>query len=274
MVIQAEDQIVLNAQDIRLRLPADARNAVASLDVFAEVDSTNDWLAKHDTAAKRLWRVAVADVQTQGRGRGGNRWELPAGAGICLSMSCERPANRPNIAPLTLVIGHIICEALRGCGVTEAQVKWPNDIIAGDRKVAGILTELPRANHLVIGVGMNVKLPADFAVVREPGTLAPGDLVSAGLQSEFEDRNLLAAALISTVQTACHVFANRDLDDVLATWAESDYLAGKRVRCTGVDASVEGEVTGIAADGTLQVKVARGDTRSIASGSIYLAEAP
>ncbi len=261
----------LEADKIRAALAGSEIASLVTLDVFTEIDSTNSWLATQSLPAAGHTHVAVADIQTQGRGRGGRRWELPAGAGLCLSVLRQPPSGQASLAPLSLIVGMTICQFLKTQGVASAQVKWPNDLVANERKIAGILTELPAADRLIVGVGLNVALPDDFRVQRDPGALPAGDLASAGLAPAAHDRNHLAAGLIESLIAACDAFQSEETATLLQHWDQADYLKNKSVRCGDQGATVSGTARGVAADGALRVETDGGKIAPVTSGSVTLA---
>jgi BirA family biotin operon repressor/biotin-[acetyl-CoA-carboxylase] ligase len=103
--------------------------------------------------------AAVADEQTEGRGRLGRRWHAPAGTSILCSILL-RPAVSPERLPqLTLVGARACADAIQTMTRLEPTVKEPNDVLISGRKVAGILGET-RDGHVVLGIGINVNVPA------------------------------------------------------------------------------------------------------------------
>ena len=126
---------------------------------FETIDSTNDY-AKTIASESQEGTIIISEEQTKGRGRLGRQWHSKVSEGIWMSFILK-----PNILPykapfITLIAGASIVSALNKLGV-NISIKWPNDIIINDKKVAGILTELSaeieRINHIVLGVGINVK---------------------------------------------------------------------------------------------------------------------
>jgi BirA family biotin operon repressor/biotin-[acetyl-CoA-carboxylase] ligase len=130
---------------------------------YSEVTSTNDLAARLADAGAAAGTTIVADAQTAGRGRLGRVWASPAGAGLYTSIVL-RPA--PHVTPLlTLAAGVAIADGVQRATGLVTQVKWPNDIYVGGRKLAGILAEAGSAAngipHVVVGFGINV-LPAAY----------------------------------------------------------------------------------------------------------------
>lgn len=144
---------------------------------LAEVDSTNAELrrrAERDPLGPGT--VVVAASQTAGRGRLGRSWYSPPGLGLYLSVLL-RPEGAPDLAPrLTLVGALAVCTTCRDLHGVDAGIKWPNDVLAAGRKIAGILAEAravgARAGDLVLGVGVNANhTPKDFPeALRERAT--------------------------------------------------------------------------------------------------------
>ena len=115
--------------------------------------------------------VAVTDEQTEGRGRLGRRWHARHGTSILCSVALDPPVEPPRLPELSLVAGRACAEAIGGVTGLDPQLKFPNDILVGGRKVAGILAEA-REGHVVLGIGINVnasrhELPDD---VQTPAT--------------------------------------------------------------------------------------------------------
>ena len=126
---------------------------------FETIDSTNNY-AKKIALEELDGTVIISEEQTKGRGRVGRQWRSKSGEGIWMSIILK-PDMIPQKAPfITLIAGASIVKALNKLGV-ETFIKWPNDIIINNKKVAGILTELStevdKINYIVLGIGINVK---------------------------------------------------------------------------------------------------------------------
>src|SRR3954463_2455586 len=129
----------------------------------ARCGSTNSVLLKERDLAVPV--LLVADEQTAGRGRRGRRWRSPPGSGITFSLA--RRIRRPTreLAALSLVAGVAVTRALRLAGVARAELKWPNDLLAGGAKLGGILVETRvsgREALAVFGIGINLRGGADL----------------------------------------------------------------------------------------------------------------
>ncbi|MDX6504723.1 MAG: BirA family transcriptional regulator [Gaiellaceae bacterium] len=129
--------------------------------------------------------VAVADEQTQGRGRMGRMWVAPPGTSLLLSVRL-RPEVAPERLPtLTVVAADAVCEVVAGLGL-EASVKAPNDVLVADRKVAGVLAEAS-AGRVTLGIGLNVSQRLDELPERPvfPATSLELELGSAPERSDL-----------------------------------------------------------------------------------------
>src|SRR6266568_1323624 len=151
------------ADGVREALRARGLDWPAPIEHHARLGSTSDLLKEKAREGAPEWAAVLADEQTGGRGRQGRAWASPPG-GLYLSVLL-----RPRFAPASLIplaAGVAVVEALGEHGVT-AELKWPNDVLAGGRKLAGILAEASSSSSglewVVLGVGMNLLAPAEAA---------------------------------------------------------------------------------------------------------------
>jgi len=127
---------------------------------FKAVKSTNDLAAEMAESGQPEGTIVVADQQTKGRGRLGRQWHSPEGTGIYLSIILK-PDFVTEMAPAVSIMTAVaLADTLVKYNPGEVRIKWPNDVLIGGRKVAGILTELSaereKINYIIIGVGINV----------------------------------------------------------------------------------------------------------------------
>ncbi len=232
-------------------------------------DSTNADLldAASREGGARPWTVLVAGHQRRGRGRMGRTWEAPPGMALLVSILVPSPDD-PSLAPLASFAAAVaLCEALGGaCGVA-ARCKWPNDVLIGERKVAGILAEgrveAGRTNALVVGCGVNVlQRAADLPAEARAG--ATSVLIERGtpdLPSLLEQYLRRLRALAPGPARPFDV-------DVLAPYRGLCSTIGRRVRATtSTGEDVEGEAIGIGPAGQLEVE-SHGGVRSVTFGDV------
>jgi BirA family biotin operon repressor/biotin-[acetyl-CoA-carboxylase] ligase len=203
--------------------------------------------------------VAVCDEQTGGRGRLGRRWEAPPGTALLCSILL-RPADDRNIPELSLVAAVGVAETIEETTDLEAGIKWPNDVLLADQKVAGILAE-GRGQAVVLGIGLNVNQSRAQLPVR-PLYPAASLLLCDGRR---RDRAPLLALLLHRLELAYERWAADCLDTLLPALARRDVLRGRRVEVGGV----QGTAAGITASGELVLET-DGGRQQVASGEVTL----
>jgi BirA family biotin operon repressor/biotin-[acetyl-CoA-carboxylase] ligase len=136
--------------------------------------------------------VAVADEQTEGRGRLGRTWHAPAGTSVLFSIVLRPPVETARLPELSLVAGRAVAAAIAGTTGLEPTLKFPNDVLVGGRKVAGILAEASEG-RVVLGIGVNVGQTADEL---PSGTPTPPTSLRLEAGSAPARAELLAAILL------------------------------------------------------------------------------
>jgi BirA family biotin operon repressor/biotin-[acetyl-CoA-carboxylase] ligase len=233
------------------------------LHAYEEIGSTSDRAKELADDGAEHGEVVIAEAQTAGRGRRGRAWTSPPGRNLALSVIL-RPDLPPARAPeLTLVASIAVCDALRQAGV-DAGIKWPNDVLAGGKKIAGILTELAaepdRVHWVVIGVGVNVNTRAeDFpeelrgeatSILLERGGAAP--------------RALFAAACLTGLEEWLDRHAEEGFGAIRAAWRERSVTLGRQVSVRADGREVVGTAVDLDEDGALLVRDAAGLQRILA----------
>ncbi|KOR42413.1 biotin--protein ligase [Xanthomonas oryzae] len=247
---------LLDAARIRAGMAPDAAAGLAALDVAWTLESTNTTLLAQPAPEQGV-AVLLAERQTGGRGRRGRQWTSPLGAHIYLSASRRFSGGLGQLAGLSLAVGVAVAEALRGCGFADVGLKWPNDLLARERKLGGLLIEgggeMAGNARAVIGLGLNVHMPAAAAAsIDQPwvdlDTLA-GRLVS---------RDQVVAAVLSGLLPALDLFEAQGLVPFLGRYADLDVLSRRAVQVEEAGTRHRGVALGLAADGALRVQL--GDT--------------
>jgi BirA family transcriptional regulator, biotin operon repressor / biotin---[acetyl-CoA-carboxylase] ligase len=260
----------LDAAKIRERLARDVREHVGDIAAVWATTSTNAVLLGRANPAGGTAEVLLAEFQTAGRGRRGRAWLAPPGGAICLSLSWTFREVPQDLGALGLVIGVCALRALRECGVAGTSLKWPNDLLVGDRKLGGVLIEL-RAESAgpacaVIGVGLNVALGAALLKRIEDSGTAATDLASA--RASLPVRNAVAAALVNACVRGLLEFERQGLKPFIEEWRAADALRGRPVTVAGADGGMaRGRACGIDLHGALMVETPRGVQRFI-SGDV------
>jgi BirA family biotin operon repressor/biotin-[acetyl-CoA-carboxylase] ligase len=226
------------------------RWGVPQCGVFRTLSSSLD--AIHDVAAQGApaGTVVVVEEQTAGRGRDGRTWRSPAG-GVWLGMLLRPPV--PVLGALSLRVGLVLADVvddLVGPGRPRAQLKWPNDVLVDDRKIAGILCEGrwqgEALQWLGVGVGVNVAnaIPEDLAA----RAIALNELLPDVRRIDVLDRLVPALVPLTThhaplTESECTAFARRD------------WLRGRQLRTP-----ISGRAAGVRPDGALLVDTGAGTT--------------
>ena len=177
-----------------------------------------------------------------------------------LSVSWRFSPHLDGLSGLSLAAGVALAEALAAGGFGGVMLKWPNDLVVDDRKLAGILVEVSRLGSgsaaCVIGVGFNLDLvPADSGRIDQPWTDFAGEF------GRVPARSTLASQTANALLDACARFRDRGLEPFAARWRERDALRGRSVRVFSRGAPIDGTARGIDAGGALLVEHSAGVIR-------------
>lgn len=219
-----------------------------------ELDSTQDALARLLPDAPDL-AVVLAEHQTLGRGRRSHGWLSPPGLGITLSCLKHFAGGPAVLSGLSVAMGVCVVQALASAGVPGLQLKWPNDVVTDQGKLAGILIEVSGEydgpSVVRVGVGLNVRLsPAVHGTLDQPVT----DLATlcGGTPPE---RNDLAACVIEHLRIGLLRFEQEGLTPFAQDFAQMDWLAGKPLSVRGPHGMQSGIGRGLDAGGALRVEI-------------------
>jgi BirA family transcriptional regulator, biotin operon repressor / biotin---[acetyl-CoA-carboxylase] ligase len=247
----------------RPSLDAEALGALAPdlvVELHETATSTNAVAAERARAGAPDGLVVVAEHQTAGRGRLDRAWETPARAAAIFSVVLRPTVPAADWPWLPLLTGHTVAKVLRASGYAAAGVKWPNDVLIGDRKVAGILVErveAPDGPAAVVGVGLNVSLTEDELPVPTATSLV--------LESDAEpDRTAVLVELLRSLREAYDAWQAGGGDAVRhlrASYAAGCVTVGRDVRVELPGGEVlRGRATGVDPSGRLVVLGPGGET--------------
>ena len=251
-----------------------SKAALFDLEVLDTVESTNRTLMHRAALDAPHASCVVADLQTQGRGRRGRTWHGALGGSLTFSLLWRFQQGAGFLSGLSLAVGVALMRALKAYGVEDAGLKWPNDVLHNYRKLAGVLIELQGDMHgptaAVIGIGLNVKLPA---AVRDRIDQAAVDLFSIGGASLL-GRNQLLAHILVHMADVLQEFESEGFSGLREEWVGYHAYHGRNVRMMLPGGTYEeGCVSGVAEDGSLLLATPAG-TKRFASGEIGLRPAP
>ncbi len=231
---------------------------------YADVTSTNDVAMGFAERGVQEGCVVVADAQSAGRGRHGRTWVSPPGAGLYVSVVL-RP--QPRVIPLlTLAAGVALADGIGDATGLAVQLKWPNDVYVGGRKLAGILAEAGVSSaaepYVVLGFGINV-LPAAY----------PADVAGRATSLEAElgrpaDRGLVLASCLAALASRYQMLRDGERSAVIADWrTRARPLLGRAVEWDATEGVRRGVAEDVDDRGALLVRTPDGPAR-IVSGEV------
>jgi BirA family biotin operon repressor/biotin-[acetyl-CoA-carboxylase] ligase len=218
---------------------------------FESIDSTNTYLLGEARGGAAEGVVVVADHQTAGRGRLGRTWTAPPGSALLVSVLL-RPADlhsdRRHL--ITAAVALAAARACRAVAAISPLIKWPNDLLAGDRKLAGILAEAER-DAVVVGMGMNV------------ASAPPEGVALEALAGRPVDRGDLLVALLEGLEELY-----RDLPAVVDLYREACSTIGRQVRVELPSGPLVGQAQGVDDRGHLVVRTSAGEVVVVSAGDV------
>lgn len=231
--------------------------------ILHETESTNDLALSNASTDAKTGIVWVARSQTHGRGRRGNRWLAEPGSALLCSTLLRWPGPPANLAGFALAAGLSVREVASQHTAAAVCVKWPNDVLASDRKLAGILVEARKVNEshaVVIGIGLNV-LAESFP---DGAPRATSLALERGRDLEFE---LILAELLGALELRTRALLTQGIAPLAEEANRFDALMGRALRVENEGASVEGIGRGFSTDGLLLLEV-DGRTMTITAGHV------
>jgi BirA family biotin operon repressor/biotin-[acetyl-CoA-carboxylase] ligase len=262
--LSAPDQLSPGSIAAGLQTTVVGREIIA----FPEVGSTNTEAFRLAESGALEGTVVLAELQNRGKGRLGRKWESPGGVNIYCSVIL-RPAILPVATPqLTFVSSLAVCRAIETVPGLSPLIKWPNDILLGGRKVAGLLNELSaetdRVNFLVLGIGLNVNMaerqfPPDL---RHPATSLA---IEAGHHISRLD---ILRALLTELDGLYARYLQEGFSPLKSEWEKRSSLCGRRVRVSSLGDDSEGVAVGIDDDGALLVRNDNGGVNRVLAGDV------
>lgn len=251
---------LLDAEAIRAALSTSTADELTALETAWSLDSTNAELLRREPPGHGV-AVLLAERQTAGRGRRGRAWASPLASNLYLSLSRRYTGGLARLGGLSLAAGVAVAEALQALGVSDAGLKWPNDIVVGARKLGGLLVEgsgePAGAARAVVGLGLNVRMPAAAA-----GAIDQPWVDLAALLPDPPQRSALSAHLLDHLLPALTLFDQEGLAPFLPRYAAHDALRGRAIAVLAGDGgSHAGTALGVADDGALRVATDDGERR-------------
>ncbi len=258
---------LLHADDLLARL-GEARIIGRDIRVFKETTSSNDVVEKLARDGAKEGAVVFAESQTRGRGRLGRQWVSPSQKGLWFSLLL-RPKLRPQQATwITIASAVALRRAIHEfCGLSS-EIKWPNDLLVGGRKLAGILTELraelDQVQYIVLGIGVDVNLlHSEFpAALRSKATSIRAEL------GRPVSRAGLAVAILRELDRDYQRICEDNLRGLADEWVEHCATIGKDVTVHSGERTITGRAESLNRDGALLVRTDHGRIEQVTGGEV------
>src|SRR3989338_996121 len=231
---------------------------------FNTVGSTMDEAFRLGMEGAPEGTVVCAETQTQGRGRLGRVWSSPKAKGIYCSLILRPRLPPGQLSQLTLTAAVALAEALRDAAGIEPAIKWPNDILIGGKKLAGILTELraetDQVKFVVVGMGINVNTSAS--------QLVDGASSLRAETGRVLNRVVVLQHILRSFEAWYAVLGRGRFDLVIKAWKARSATLKKRVRVTSPGGMVEGLAVDLDTDGALLVRQDSGVIVKLTAGDL------
>lgn len=239
------------------------------LEVHDHLESTNTYLMKKISNGQAHATCVAANLQTKGRGRRGRNWQAGLGASLTFSLLWRFQCGASALSGLSLAVGVALIRSLHSLGIAQAQLKWPNDVLIGREKLAGILIELQGdmegPSTAVIGVGINLNLPASIKQQIDQPAIDLNTVTAQAINP-----NELLGSLLKHLAEVLSDFEQYGFANVRDEWIKHHAYHQQAVKMLHPDGrETIGTVVNVAEDGILLVKTALGEQR-FSSGEISL----
>jgi BirA family biotin operon repressor/biotin-[acetyl-CoA-carboxylase] ligase len=238
------------------------------LTVLWDVDSTNRYLMNRVSSGCAPGSTCLAEMQTAGRGRRGREWVSPLGGNIYLSQLWKFNSGPAALSGLSLAAAIAVVRVIRDMGISQAGVKWPNDILVNGEKIAGILLEIQGESNgptsVIVGIGLNVRLPDILArTIDQPYTSLEK------LMQKPVPRNKLAANLINELLNVYQEFNKSGFAAFVGEWSALDVFRNKKINLKLPAGVLTGVSRGVDISGAIRLEQ-NGEMTSFQSGEVSL----
>lgn len=236
------------------------------LELLDSVGSTNDY-ARQEVRRGRELQLVIAEEQTSGKGRRGRDWQSPYGSNLYFSLVWPVTEGMRQLEGLSLAVGLAVLRTIEDLGVTGAGLKWPNDVLVGRKKIAGILLELmgdlADKSYVVIGAGVNVNMVSSVDAISQPWTSIAEQVGRAVSRHEVFE------LLYGHLQKVLSIQSEQGFEQLRDDWEARHLWHGKKVTISSANTSINGVVTGVNSRGELGIKTGEG-VQYFAGGELSL----
>jgi len=235
---------------------------------YTTTDSTN--LRAHDLgeAGAVEGTVVIADRQTAGKGRLGRSWSSPPGVNLYASVLLRPPVLPYHASQLSFLSAVAVARAVEEVSGLAPHVKWPNDVLLGGRKIAGLLNEMSAEteviHYVILGIGVNLNMqseqfPADLRYPATSLALEKGEIIS---------RTTFARTLLWHLDRLYDLYLEVGFPPILKAWEAYFDLMGRQVEVDYQSRRVQGRVEGLDDDGALLLRLSDGQSEKVLAGDV------
>jgi len=246
---------------------------------LSEVDSTNNHAKQLESLPPGI-TVIIAQTQTAGRGRLARTWDSAPGLGLWATIVFETDAPREHMSTLTFVAANAVTSLLRKTHRVPAEIKWPNDVLVGGKKICGILTESMSAQtaltRFVIGIGLNIAhLATDFSAEINATSMRIELAISeAKSLNERLSPRIILSELMDFFEPELGLFLQEiktsgESPSIISHWLEHNATIGATVTFEYDGALKTGQAVGVTPQGMLIVNTADGAFVNVGSGEVW-----
>lgn len=247
----------LNREKIQLQINPTYLNNL-TIELFDTIDSTNTYLLNQNKSETLSRALCFAETQTAGRGRQGKSW-FSSNNNLSFSLLWRFDDFKKNNASLSLAIAVMVLNALKKYGINEKIfLKWPNDILFSERKLAGILIECV-GNAAIIGIGLNLSLSMEQRKTWSDLEEIVGQKI---------ERNYLAGLLVNELLEKLPLYQTSGLSAFMSEWEQYDLLKNKKIHIHTENEIISGVMRGINLQGELLLENSRGILRQFRCGEV------
>ncbi len=244
------------------------KRVCSRIHAYETTDSTMEVAHRLARSGEPDGTVVIAEAQSKGRGRLGRNWVSPKGTGVYTSIILRPSIQLSEIPLITLMTAVAVAHTIQAEADLRPEIKWPNDLLIGEKKVAGILTELNagsnRQNYVVVGIGVNVNTPAS--------SLPDWATSLAEELGHPIDRLSFARTLFLQIDSFYEQFLNGETPVILDEWRRFASFLGRRVRIVAEGRNIEGQAVDLDSTGALLVRTDHGFVESVAAGRVVVVQ--
>ncbi len=251
---------------LKAALNSDAIAAIQEILVFSEIDSTNSELLRRYNKGQQGSALVVAQAQTSGRGRRGREWHSPSNGGLYMSLGMPFANSTKDLQALSLVTAISVATAISSICQIKLELKWPNDVLATNKKLAGILLErhISQAqSYIVFGIGVNLQFTQEQRSAIDRPVADLKSLVSDNIEPQR-----IAGAIVNELIADLEKFLKHGFGPFKDIWNNYDRYAESDIVIDNGAERLIGKSLGVNEEGSLMLLTATGPI-TLNTGEIF-----